>query len=86
MLDAINGLPGSSGQVSQANPDQHCASDVVALDARLAALVFLNTGELLDLAVKLLDFPAHATHLLCGIQGILRQVVGHNPIRAVGGH
>ena len=57
MLDAIDGLLSLSGEVGQAQPDQHGAGDVIALDARLAALVFLDAGGLLEFAVKLLDLP-----------------------------
>ena len=86
MLDAIEGLSGCACDVGQAKPDQHGAGNMVALNARLAALVFLNASQLLEFAVKLLNFPAHATHLLRGIQRILSQIVGYNPIRAVGRH
>ena len=84
VLDAISGLSSFSSQVGEANRDQHGTGDVVALNIRFSTFVFLDTGPLLDFAVKLLDFPAPATHLLCRMQEILSKVVGHDPIRAVG--
>ena len=86
VFNAISGLFGSSSNVGEAYPDQDGASNMVALYASFTALVLLNASELFQLAVELLDFPAHATHLLCGIQRILSEVVSDNPIRAVGRH
>lgn len=86
MLDAIDGLLRLASEVGQTEPDEHGAGDMVALDARLAALVLLDAGGLLEFAVKLLDFPAHAAHLLYGSVRILSQVVGDDPVRAVGGN
>lgn len=60
MLDAVDGLLGLASEVGQAKPHEHGAGDVVALDARLAALVFLDAGVLFEFAVKLLDLPVHA--------------------------
>ena len=59
MLDTINGLLSLSGQVSEADPDQYGASDVVALDTRFSTLIFLNSGQLPDFEMKPLDFPVH---------------------------
>lgn len=86
MFDAISGLFCFSSKVCKANPDQHGASNMVTLDARLSTLVLFDAGELFDFPVKLLNFPTHATHLLCGMQRILSQVVGYYPIRAICGH
>jgi hypothetical protein len=86
VLDAVDGLLGLTSEVGQAEPDEHGTGDVVALDARLAVLVLLDAGSLLEFAVKLLDLPAHAAHLLYGMVRILSQVVGDDPIRAVGGN
>lgn len=44
MFDAIDGLLGLASEVGQAQPDEHGAGDMVALDAGLAALVFLDAG------------------------------------------
>jgi hypothetical protein len=86
MLKAIQGLAGFSGQVREPGPYQEGASNVIALDARLAALALFQAGQLFCFTVKLLDLPAPATHLLCARQSILRQVIGDDPIRAVGRH
>src|SRR5260370_1086146 len=59
---------------------------MVSLDACLAALATLKTRELLELAMKLLDLPAQAARVLCRRRGILSEVVGHNPVRAVCRH
>jgi len=56
-LDLIDGLPAVVSQVFEAQPDQQSAGDMVALDARFAALALLNSRQLLDLAVILLDLP-----------------------------
>ena len=39
LLDAVHGFPALPSEVGQARPDQHGAGDVIALNARLAALV-----------------------------------------------
>jgi hypothetical protein len=49
---------------------------VVADDTGFAILTTLQAGELLGFAVKLLNFRAQATRLLCGLRVILSQVVG----------
>jgi len=75
-----------SRDVGQTDPHQHGAGDMVSLDACLAALATLKTRELLELAMKLLDLPAQAARVLCRRRGILSEVVGHNPVRAVCRH
>jgi len=67
VLNAVDSLLSLASEVGQPEPDQHGAGDVVALEACLAALVFLDAGGLFQFAVKLLDLPAHAAHLLYGI-------------------
>ena len=86
MLDAVDGLAGLASHIGQANPDQHGTSNMIALDSSLAALAAFDTRELFDLAMKLLDLPADATHFLRRIRRILSQIVGHDPVRAVGRH
>lgn len=76
-------LPGDS---SQANPNQHGASDVIALNPRLSALAALDPGELLSLSMKLLNLPAQGTRLLRAPRDVLSQVVRHDRVRAMGGH
>lgn len=57
---------------------------MVALNPCLAALASFYTSELLEFAVKLLNFPAHAAHLLYDPRVILSQVISHDKFRAVG--
>lgn len=64
----VDGLLRLASDIGQPKPDDHGAGDVIALDARLAALVFPDAGSLFQFAVKLLDFPANAAHLLYGIR------------------
>lgn len=59
---------------------------MVSLSSLRAALAFFNSGQLLEFAVKLLNLPASGTRILCGIQGILSQVICNNPVRAVFGN
>lgn len=86
MLNMIKRFACFSSEVCESGPYQKGAGDVIALDAGFAALAFFEAGELFGFAVKLLDLPAPATHLVRAQCGILRQVVGDNKIRAVGRH
>ena len=70
----------------EARPDEEGAADVVALDSGFAALARLQPRGLLGFAMRLLDLPAEAARLARHLSGILSQVVGDNPVRAVGGH
>jgi hypothetical protein len=72
--------------VLEPDPDQEGTADVVALNPGLAALAAFQPCHLLAFAVQLLNLPAEATRLLCRLSGILSGVVGHDPVRAVGGH
>ena len=67
-------------------PDEESAGDVVALDVGLAALAGLQPRGLLGFAVRLLDLQAEAARLARRRRRILSQVVGDDPVRAVGGH
>ena len=78
MLDAIQGLPCFPGDGSQANPNKHGASDVIALNPRLSALATLDPCELFSLSMKLLHLPAQGSRLLCAPRDILSQVVRHD--------
>jgi hypothetical protein len=57
---------------------------VIALDSRFAALAAFQSRDLFAFAVQLLNFPAEAAHLLCGLGGVLSRIVGDDPIRATG--
>ena len=86
MFELVDGSPGLGGQVFEACPHEEGAGDVVALDAGLAALAGLQPRGLLGFAMRLLDLPAEAARLARRLRRILSQVVGHDPVRAVGGH
>src|SRR5437763_2276788 len=86
MLELINRLTTLIGQTLEPAPHKESTSYVVALNTGLAALAPLKAGQLLGFSMKLLNLPAHGAHLLSTLRAILRQVVGHDPFRAVGGH
>ena len=56
---------------------------MVANDAGFATLAAFQASELLGFAMKLLDLPAYATRVLCGLRVILSQVVGDDIVRAL---
>ncbi|MFZ2544978.1 MAG: hypothetical protein WAW80_03300, partial [Candidatus Saccharimonadales bacterium] len=60
--------------------------DVVALAALFSGLAFLYAGSLLELAVKLLNFPADGARLSDAICRSLSHVIGHDIICPVGGN
>lgn len=86
VFELVNRLPCLLCQSVEPYPNQESTTDVVALHSGFAALTSLQSRHLFALAVQLLNFPAAATHLLCGRRRILSQIVGHNEIRAVGRH
>src|SRR5512143_2658014 len=83
MFDLVDGLVGFDGDLFEVHPDQDGTSDMIADGAGFAALATLQAGELLGFAMKLLNFPAQATRLLCGLRVILSQVVGDDVVRAL---
>ena len=58
---------------------------MVTNNPRFATLALLNPCDLLGLTVKLLNLPALGTHLLRVRRVILRQIIGSNIVRALGG-
>ena len=74
MFDLIEGTAGLPGDLSETNPHQYGAGDVIALDARFAALAALDPGQLFGLTMQLLEVPAQATRVLCGLRRILSKV------------
>ncbi|PRX24029.1 hypothetical protein B0G75_12472 [Paraburkholderia sp. BL18I3N2] len=58
VFDLIEGAAGLPGNLSETNPHQYDAGNVIALDTRFEALAALDPGQLLGLAMKLLDLPA----------------------------
>ena len=51
------------------DPHQQRTADMIALDARLAALAAFQAGHLFAFTVQLLNLPAEAARLLCGRGG-----------------
>src|ERR1043165_2117865 len=86
VFELIDSLPTLASQRLQAHPHQQRASDVVALDTGFATLAILKPRQLLGFSVKLLNLPAQRTRFLSTLRRILRQVISHDPFRAVGGH
>src|SRR5215210_1569265 len=81
-LNLVNAPPALVSQALQTSPHQQCTPYVISLDAPAATLAVLYPRQLLCLPMKLLDLPAHGTHLSSVLRGILRKIVGHNPFRA----
>ncbi len=48
------------------------------------ALTIFQSSQLLGFAVKLLDLPTIATHLLYDLRVVLRHIVGHDIVCALG--
>src|SRR5438105_7294046 len=86
MFELIDSLPGLVRQAVEPAPHEQRASYVVALDTSFAALAILKARQLLGFPMKLLNLPAQGTHLLSVLCRRLRQVVGHDPFRAVSRH
>jgi len=82
-LDLINRPSRLIRQFFEPTPDQHGARDVIALDSRLATLAPLQTRDLFDFPVQLLNLPADGTHLLRVSRRMLSHIVGHDVVRAV---
>ena len=80
MLDLVERTLGFVGDLLEAHPHEQRSGDVIADDARLAALAALQARDLRAFAVKLLELAAPATHLLYGWRVILSEVVGHAPV------
>jgi hypothetical protein len=86
LLELINRATGLGRQVLEPDPDQEGATDVVALNPGFSALAAFQPCHLLAFAVQLLNSSVETARLLCRLGGILSGVVGHDPVRAVGGH
>ena len=66
MLKPVDGGLGVSRNLVEAHPYQDCTPDMVADNSCFTALTTLDTCNLLDFAVKLLDLPAPAAYVLDG--------------------
>ena len=58
---------------------------MIADCASFTALAAFQTSQLLGFPVKLLDFPTQAAHFLYDLHIVLRHVIRHDIIRALGG-
>ena len=84
MFQAINGLPGFVGNLLETDPHQNGTGDVVSDNSGFTTLTTFQPSQLFGFAMKLLDFPTQAVHLLDSLRVVLRHVVGHNIVRALG--
>ena len=71
MFDLINRPLSFIGNLLELDPYQNCTADVVADNSGLATLATFQSGQLFGLSVKLLNFPAQATHFLHGLRVVL---------------
>ena len=85
MFEVINRLLGFIRNLLQTDPNQNSTRNVISNNSSFATLATFQTSQLLGLAMKLLDFPTKATHLLYGLRVVLRHVVSYNIVRALGG-
>ena len=83
MLELIESSLGLGGEFGKSDQDQKSADDVVTLNTGFATLTVLKPRHLLGLTVQLLDFPAAATHLSCGLSRVLSRVVDPSITAAV---
>lgn len=85
MFQLINRCLTVVSELFEPKPNQACCRNMVALASVGSALALGNARKLLFFAVKLLDLPTQAALIVSILRGILRQVVGYQPLRAVGG-
>ena len=84
MLQAINGLFGFVGDLLETDPYQNSTGNMISDDSGFTTLATFQASQLFGFAVKLLDFPTKAAHFLYSLRVVLRHVVGHNLVRALG--
>ena len=86
MLELIHRFLGPVGGLLEAGPGAYGQGDVVALAAGPPALAGLHAGELLQLALQLLNRPADAAFVFGSGRVAGLRLVGHEAVRPVGGH
>jgi len=64
MYDLIDGRMRFLGHLFEPDPDQDGTANMVAQNARGAALAAFQSGELFGFPMKLLNLPAQAAHLV----------------------
>src|SRR4030066_2322141 len=84
MFYLINRLLGFMSDLFEANPYQNGTADVVSDNSGFTTLATFGAGQLFGFAVKLLDLPAKAAHILYDLHVVLRHVVGDDIVRALG--
>ena len=84
MFQAIHRLAGFVGNLLETDPNQNGAGNVVSDNSGFTTLTTFQPSQLFGFSVKLLDFPTQAAHLLYSLRVVLRHVVGHNIVRALG--
>ena len=83
MFDLINRPLSFKGNLLEPDPYQNCTPNVVADNSGLSALATFQSGQLFGFSVKLLNFPAQATHFLYGLRVVLSKIVGNDIVRAL---
>src|SRR3990172_6777230 len=84
MFEVINSSLGFIRDLFQTDPNQNSTGNMVSDNSRFATLTTFQPSQLFGFSVKLLDLPTKATHLLYSLRVVLRHVVGHNIVRALG--
>ncbi len=84
MFYLIDGTLGFMGDLFQPYPYQDRTANMIADNLRLPTLTAFNARYLLSLAVKLLDFPTNAAYGVNRLRRVLRHVISHNIVRALG--
>ena len=84
MFDLIDRLLSFISYLLEPDPDQDGTTDMITHDSRLTTLATFQAGELLGLAVKLLNLPTNAAHIPYSRRIILSNVVCNNIVRAPG--
>src|SRR5215210_7794656 len=84
MFEVIDRLFCFMSDLFETNPNQHGTSNMISYNSGFTTLATFQTSQLLGFAVKLLDLPTKATHFLCSLRVVLRHIVCHNIVRALG--
>ena len=84
MFDLINRPLSFKGNLLVLDPNQNCTPNVVTDNSGLAALATFQSSQLFGFSVKLLNFPAQATHFLHGLRVVLSKIVGNDVVRTLG--
>ena len=81
VLDLINGSMCLDSNLFEPHPNQDRTADMIANNSCLATLISFNASQLFGLTVKLLDFPAEATHILYDLHVVLLHLIRDDVIR-----